>query len=194
MTSSMIVIILFTILSLSYAALPIKPKCILVFGGTGKTGSECVFQALNKGNRVIVLARDPSKLVIPEGSGGKLAGNKIESPNLVVIQGSVTNQNEIDRVFNENVINGVIVALGGRTKDVGPNMLTVGTTNIVNAMKRNGVKRIAVVTSLGTGDSKSYAPFKFKILMYTVMKKIFADKNSQENIFVNSDGAGHSLE
>lgn len=31
---------------------------------------------------------------------------------------------------------GVVVALGGKTKEVGPSMLTDGTTNVISAMKR----------------------------------------------------------
>ena len=33
------------------------------------------------------------------------------------------------------------------------------------AMKQNDVKRVAVVTSIGAGDSADQAPFVFKILM-----------------------------
>ena len=33
-------------------------------------------------------------------------------------------------------------------------MLTDGTTTVINSMKENGVKRLAVVTSIGAGDSK----------------------------------------
>ena len=48
---------------------------------------------------------------------------------------------------------------------------TDGTTNIVNSMKkRPSLKRIAVVTSIGAGDSEKQAPLMFKALMYTVMK------------------------
>ena len=42
-------------------------------------------------------------------------------------------------------------------------MLTDGTANIINAMKAAGSKRIAVVTSIGCGDSKDQAPFFFKV-------------------------------
>ena len=80
----------------------------------------------------------------------------------------------------ENDIDGVVIALGGKTSDVGDTMLTDGTNNIMAAMKDKGVKRVAVVTSIGAGDSKDQAPFAFKILMMTVMKKIFNDKNNQE--------------
>ena len=45
---------------------------------------------------------------------------------------------------------------------------------------------MAVVTSIGAGDSKSQAPLMFKILMSTVMSSIFKDKNAQEDIVVKS--------
>ena len=65
-------------------------------------------------------------------------------------------------------------------------MLTDGTENIVTSMKRKGLKRIAVVTSIGAGDSENQAPFFFKVLMMTVMKGIFTDKNNQEEAVANS--------
>jgi len=54
-------------------------------------------------------------------------------------------------------------------------------------MKENGVKRVSVVTSIGAGNSKDQAPFFFKVLMATVMKSIFNDKNNQEAIVSQSD-------
>ena len=65
-------------------------------------------------------------------------------------------------------------------------MLTDGTRNIISAMKEKGVKRLAVITSMGAGDSKDQAPFFFKILMATAMKKIFNDKNNQEQEVMKS--------
>ena len=59
-------------------------------------------------------------------------------------------------------------------------------------MKKYDVKRVAVVTSIGAGDSKDQAPFMFKILMNTVMSSIFADKNNQEALFTS--GPGKDLE
>ncbi len=74
-------------------------------------------------------------------------------------------------------------------------MLTDGTTCIVNSMKaKSSAKRIAALTVIGTGDSAKSAPLKFKVLMYTMMRSIFADKNRQEKIFLEPDGAGHDLE
>ena len=170
-------------------ALRLHMNSVAVFGGTGKTGSECVYQALKSGKKCIVLARDASKMTIPLGSGGSLGGQPLSDDNLTVIEGSVTDPTAVEKVFAAaDDISGVIVALGGKTKDVGPTMLTDGTENIVTSMKRKGLKRIAVVTSIGAGDSENQAPFFFKVLMMTVMKGIFTDKNNQESIFLNGDG------
>jgi hypothetical protein len=135
-----------------------------------------------------LFCRNPSKLVIPKGSGGADADKPLVHDRLTVLAGDVTNPSDVERVFTtaSAPIDGVIVALGGKTSDVGDTMLQVGTQNIINAMHQNNVKRIAVVTSIGTGDSERQAPFFFKVLMYTVMKKIFADKNAQEEIVRNN--------
>lgn len=161
-------------------------KTIAVFGASGLTSSECVYQALKNGDTVIGLTRNPSKLKIPAGSGGDKAGEPLTDEKLTVIQGDVTNPADVAKVFEAGKVDGVIVGLGGKTSDVGETMLTDGTNNIMNAMKSNGVKRIAVITSIGAGDSKNQAPFFFKILMATAMKKIFNDKNNQEEAVMKS--------
>lgn len=135
-------------------------------------------------------------MLIPSGSGGNDAEKPLVDPNLTVIKGDVTDQSAVDNVFQSaEDITGVIVALGGKTKFVGPTMLTDGTTCIINSMKSFcKSKRIAVVTSIGTGDSENQAPFAFKALMYTVMRSIFADKNNQEKLFTIPSSPGHDLE
>ena len=104
---------------------------------------------LNKHNSPFfndVCIRNPSNCVIPQGSGGSAAGSPITDDKFINIAGDVTNKADVDKVFAENKIDAVIVALGGKTSDVGETMLTDGTVNIIAAMKENDVKRIAVVT------------------------------------------------
>ena len=137
-------------------------KTIAVFGASGLTAAECVYQALENGDSVVGLTRNPSKLVIPKGSGGANAGKPIDNPNLTLIGGDVTKKEDVDKVFDAAKIDGVVVALGGKTSDVGETMLTDGTRNVIAAMKEKGVKRLAVVTSIGAGDSEKQAPFFFK--------------------------------
>lgn len=134
---------------------------------------------------MVGLTRNPGNLVVPKGSGGVDAGKALTDDKLTMIKGSVTSTADVAKVFEQQV-DGVIIALGGKTSDVGETMLTDGTRIVIDAMKGKGVKRLAVVTSIGAGDSEKQAPFFFKILMMTAMKKIFADKNNQEKVTVDS--------
>ena len=131
--------------------------------------------------------RNPANVVIPQGSGGSSAGQPLKDPKLTVIGGDVTKPADVAKVFDAaDSIDGVVIALGGKTADVGDTMLRVGTQNVIDAMKAKGVTRLAVVTSIGAGDSENQAPFFFKVLMWTAMKKIFEDKNAQEQVVSQS--------
>jgi hypothetical protein len=69
---------------------------IAVFGASGLTASECVYQALRDGDTVVGLTRNPSKLVVPKGSGGKDAEKPLyDHPNLTLIGGDVTNPADV---------------------------------------------------------------------------------------------------
>ncbi|KAG1673235.1 hypothetical protein FOA52_013115 [Chlamydomonas sp. UWO 241] len=175
------------------ACVKVMAAKIAVIGGSGACGSETIFQALAAGDEVVALVRNPAKLLTPPGSAGAAAGAPFSNPKLTVITGSATNQADVDRVITAGT-DGVVVALGGKTKEVGPTMLTDATTCVISAMKRNSVKKVAVVTSIGCGDSKDQAPFVFKMLMFTVMRSIFNDKNNQEGLFTSPTGPGKDLD
>lgn len=102
-------------------------KTIAVFGASGLTASECVYQALANGDNVIGLTRNPSNLVVPKGSGGSKGGQPLSDPKLTMIAGDVTKMADVQKVFASGAVDGVVVALGGKTKDVGDSMLTDGT-------------------------------------------------------------------
>lgn len=171
---------------------------IIVFGATGATGQEVVMQALNKKEHVVAFCRDQSKLTKPPGTCGiDTTDEAITNTKLIKYTGTVTSQDDVNRAFScaPTYIKGVVVALGGKPDEVGYDMLTNGTKCIINAMKKYNVKRIAVVTSIGVGDSINQAPLFFKLIMKTVMKPIMKDKNNQEDLFLkDSDSPGANLE
>lgn len=77
---------------------------IAVFGASGLTAQECIYQALKDGDKVVGLTRNPSKLVIPKGSGGVDADKPLVDSNLTVIAGDVTNPVDVAKgtiFFNE---------------------------------------------------------------------------------------------
>ncbi|KAJ1457735.1 flavine reductase [Pelagophyceae sp. CCMP2097] len=168
---------------------------IAVFGATGLTGREATYQALERGLEVRTLCRDPARLLKPLGSCGEDASTTaLASDKLSAFTGLVDNYDDVDKVFASGDVTGVVISLGGKTKDVGKTMLTDGTANIIKAMKKYNVKRVAVVTSIGAGDSVKQAPFVFKMLMFTVMKSIFTDKNNQEALFTAPGAIGSDLD
>jgi len=156
-----------------------SPMTVAIFGASGLTASECIYQTINQGNNVIGLTRHPSNVAIPKGSGGTNAGKPFNHDSLKVIEGDATNPQDVQKVFSTH-IDSVIIALGGKTADVGETMLTDSTNLVIDAMKTNGVKRMAVISSIGVGDSKKQAPLHFRVLMSTMMKRIFKDKNNQD--------------
>ena len=173
---------------------------IAVFGASGRTGSEVVLQAMERGEKVSCLVRDRVKLKAPRDSA-ELGCTKGSMTNftptmvpdkMVRTEGSVLNRADVDDVFEGKDITGVVVALGGKTREVGLTLCQDGTKHIIEACKKYGVKRITVVSSVGVGDSMDQAPWTFKILMKTMMQKIMDDKNAQENLFL--DGPGADLE
>lgn len=171
------------------------PSCsIAVFGASGGTGSEAVLQALERGEDVTCLVRDTAKLKSPRTAAGFTEGGAFGSDKLKVTQGSVTNLADVNAVFEGSSVTGVVIALGGKTSDVGATMLQDGTANIITAMKANGVNKISIVTTIGAGDSMDQAPFAFKILMWTVMSSIMADKNKQEELFLAPGSPGAALD
>lgn len=94
-------IALMALLASGYALrINISMKSIVVFGATGKTGKEAVYQSLQKGYKVIALARDPSKLQYPRGSAGDKEEKIIADPNLTVIKGSATDPASVRLVFD----------------------------------------------------------------------------------------------
>jgi len=135
---------------------------------------------------VTCLVRDTAKLKAPRTAGGFTAEAPFGSDKLSVMQGSVTNRADVDKVFEGKDVTGVVVALGGKTSDVGATMLQDGTANIIGAMKANGVTKISVVTTIGAGDSMDQAPWAFRLLMMTVMSSIMSDKNAQEAVVTSS--------
>ena len=143
---------------------------VLVFGATGKTGKLVVERALNAGHEVTVLVRD----------AGKIRDGKVR-----VLTGDATKPSDV-----LNAVQGqdaVIESIGGTTPYKATTLETTSATNIVNAMKSKGVKRLVVVSMLGLGQSRTQAPWWYKhLLMTTFLRGSTKDKNNKEAVVKNS--------
>jgi putative NADH-flavin reductase len=125
---------------------------IAVFGATGGTGIRLVEQALASGDYVVVYVRNPSKL-------------SISHEHLKVIQGELT-----DEPLIESAVSGadaVISALGPRG-DSKNKPITRGMQSIIAAMKKQGIRRLIITSTLSAKDPNDPLNFRTKALVNLV--------------------------
>jgi UDP-glucose 4-epimerase len=135
---------------------------ILVTGGAGYIGSHTVVELMNAGHQVVIvdnLCNSSSKVL---GRIQNLAG-----PNLTFIQEDVRNASELDRIFKEYSIDGVIHFAG--LKAVGESVAqplryfdnNVGSTlALLQAMDRANVRRIVFSSSATVYGDPEHVPVK----------------------------------
>lgn len=185
---------------------------LLIFGGTGRTGRALVEQALAQGHVVTVFARDPTKLGVAHDNLRVMKGDiadygSIEAaikaqdavlsalgtkPQvglvviLVVICQIIARTLALSGIFNLLVRVAVpllILLIFAKKKTT----LSNGTSNIVKAMGKLGVKRFICESSLGVGDSKGRLGLLYTcVLIPLFLRGLFADKEVQERIIGDS--------
>jgi len=125
---------------------------LTIFGATGDTGKQLVEQALAAGNYVVAYIRSPSKL-------------NIRHEHLTIVQGELADQVMIEHAVS--CADAVISVLGprGSSKD---KPITRGMQNIIEAMKKHGVRRLVVSSTLSVKDQNDLPDFKAKVLVNLV--------------------------
>ncbi|KAJ5758049.1 TrkA-N domain dehydrogenase [Penicillium nucicola] len=131
----------------------------LIIGGSGRTGKLVINELLERSHEVTALVRSPTAL--EERSG------------LDIVQGTPLNIWDVNRAFNTNIPDVVIVTLSALretdspfAKPISPpRMMADSNANIVKAMKEFGVHKIVVLQSFGTGSSWANMPCAMRLLM-----------------------------
>ncbi len=131
---------------------------IVVFGSTGKTGREVVYQALERGYTVTAYARNPKK---PD----------ITHPNLNVVSGELSDRDAIKAAIHG--ADCVISALGPYFS-VHDTALSDGMKNILSTMKECGINRIVQLSTISSADPNDRKDFRAKLLVGMV-KRSYAD-------------------
>ncbi len=140
---------------------------LIIFGSTGKTGLHFVSQALERGHEVTAFVRDPSKLTMT-------------NDKLTAVEGDIQNPASIEKALEEPY-DAVISALGIFHKDPRTE-LSDGTRNLLDAMQAHGHERLAVVSSLGAGDSKGQGSLLARGLQRFLLSEVLVDKTRQEEM------------
>ncbi len=155
------------------SALRRRPQRILVVGGTGGTGRELLVQSLKRGYQVTAMVRNPSAVAVQDS-------------RLTIVQGDVKDLASVERAMVG--VEAVVSVLGHRQYYGAPRLLSLGTHNIMAAMKSHNVPRIVCATSLGVGDSAGRLGLLYSLFVVpTVLPFYFWDKARQERMIAESD-------
>ena len=139
---------------------------LVIFGATGSIGSQVVAQALNQGYLCTAFTRNPQKL-------------NLKHKNLRVMQGDVMDEKAVEQAVKGQ--DAVVCVLGSGKKLTGK-IRSEGTQQIINAMKKTGVKRFICQSTLGAGDSWNNLNFYWKYIMFgLILRHVFTDHEIQEN-------------
>ncbi len=112
-----------------------KDVKVIIFGATGRVGSEVLKLSLAAGHEVFVLVRSPEKLNV--------------HPKLKVYVGDVRNLEDVEKVVAGSDV--VFSALGTDKTTT----LTEATPHILKAMKKNGIQRVVTIGTAGILQSRS---------------------------------------
>ena len=111
---------------------------LVIIGATSRTADELIPQALWRGHEVIAFARRPQRV------------RHAAHPRLTIAKGDVYDQDSIEAVLTGDEI--VISVYGPRvdpTEEVPEtDLMSQGTTNIINAMKKKGNTKLMVTGSM----------------------------------------------
>jgi len=138
---------------------------IAVFGATGRTGQQLLIQARERGLQVRALARNPEKL-------GELRDN------VVAVEGTVTDPTAVKRALSGS---DAVLSVVGHSRDSPPDLLTVASVNIVAAMRKEGLRRLVILTDVGVEDPSDRPTLTLKILRTVfsrVSKKLARDSTA----------------
>ena len=148
---------------------------ILVLGASQGTGALAVQSALSRGHSVTAFARSPQKLQIEHPQLRKLVGDFHDAASVAA---AVPGHDAV-------VITASATQLSAFKTE--PHYFSKGTAHAIAAMQANGVKRLAVLSALGTGNSLNLLPWILRKLAVGWMLKVpFADHELQEQLVMAS--------
>lgn len=144
---------------------------ILVIGASQGTGAQSVKSALARGHLVSAFSRTPSKLAIEHGHLTKLSGSFHDAAQ---VSSAVKGHDAV-------IVTASASSLSGFKEK--PDYFSHGTRLVIEAMKQHGVKRLAVLSAMGVGDSRESLNFIMRALVVDgVLKRAFVDHDVQERL------------
>ena len=113
---------------------------ILVYGATGKVGSQVVTEALNRGHQVTAVSRDPSRITVIHD-------------NLTTVKGDVLDPASVaSLVAGQDVVLISVRGVLGKSKDPNDAVPRIAVENVVNALRVLGTTAPRLIHVGGSGS------------------------------------------
>ena len=148
---------------------------IVLWGATGLTGREVLYQALNGGHEVKAVARNPGLI-------------EAEHANLSVVWGDALNSQSVQEAVagGEAVIS--TLGSGASLKEARKptTIYSEGFANIIAAMRKHDIRRFIALTSVGTVDDPS-EPFFHRRIIRPLIRATYDDIRKAENYLAGCD-------
>lgn len=149
---------------------------ILVIGASQGTGALAVKAALDKGHDVSAFARSPQKLDIRSNKLTLVVGDFHDRASVV---GAVKGHDAV-------IITASSTSMKGFKEK--PDYFSRGTRFAIDGMREEGVKKLVVLSALGSGDSRPLLPFVVgKLMVDWLLKQPFIDHDVQETMVRESE-------
>ncbi len=146
---------------------------ILIVGASRGIGRQLLEQALTSGHTVTALVRAPQRLAA-------------QHERLRVVKGDILDPASVALAMDGQ--DAVCCTIGVKTPWDQPGVFSQGTKNLLQAMKKSGVKRLVCVTGVGAGDSKGHGGFLYDMILRPFLfGPIYPDKDRQESMIKASD-------
>jgi putative NADH-flavin reductase len=150
-----------------------KAMNILIVGATRGIGRQLLEQALASGHSVTALVRDPRRLAM-------------QHERLRVVTGNILDSDSVGRAMAGQ--DAVCCTIGIKLPWPPVTVFSEGTKNLLQAMKKTGVRRLLCVTGIGAGDSRGHGGFLYDYLFRPLLfRTVYADKDRQESLIKASD-------
>ncbi len=146
---------------------------LTIFGATGGTGAQLVRAALDAGHRVTAVVRDPARVGLAH-------------PRLRVVRGDV-----LDPPSMRGTLDGADAAVSalGAPGNTPTTVYSTGTSNILDEMRRAGVRRFIGISAVPVAREELGA-FD-RLIVYPVLRRLFgegyADMGRMEEVLRHSD-------
>lgn len=148
---------------------------IVLWGATGLTGREVLYQALEGGHEVKAVARNPGLI-------------EAEHANLSVVRGDALNPQSVQEAVAGGEV--VISALGSGASFAEARKPTTiyseGFANIVAAMRKHDIRRFIAILSVGTVPDPN-EPFIHKRIIRPLIRSTYDDMRKAENFLAGCD-------